>query len=356
MNQPPPYLYVRGLRQADHTVFCVADGQKTYYDQQFNQRVAFSSGQQVKRSIMDSLVEVLGEQRAPITFNYEVNKKEEIEYKEPWSPCDPRYADQLVGGWMRARPGEPTLKRRSPLSISAMRPLHPLLVAQSSENLTFDRSEHPERHPVRVLNAGGQEMTEVEINTFLDGKGRTLPRRHWIPDNVRTTGLFVYDVAMDLRRLFRVSTNRHDPEMKAEMVDALKADGWEEVDEGASLLAPADLREKIIPALTHALVNWRVTSNQSRTYSPQATLAIALSDNANRIVGAIRADLALDGDRPRAEPVVDTIPGVELFAALPALGYIRGVTASPDAIDQAEAHLIERLRAFDYEAMPAASF
>lgn len=37
--------------------------------------------------------------------------------------------------------------------------------------------------------------------------------RKWIPDNTRATGLFVYDVAIDLRRLFCVPTNQLEPEI-----------------------------------------------------------------------------------------------------------------------------------------------
>lgn len=349
-----PYLYVRGLRQADHTVFCVADGQKTYYDQQFGRSVAFSSGQQVKRSILDTMSELLGEPRAPITFNYEVAKSkdgETLENKEPWSPCDPKYADQLVGGWMRAQKGEVTIKRRAPLSISAMRPLHPLLVSQSQENLTFDRSDHPEQHPVRVLNSDREEMTEEQIDEFLRSHKRTLPRRHWIPDNARTSGLFVYDVAVDLRRLFRVSLNQHEPELTPKRIEELRAAGWQESEDGLDLVCPPERREEVIPALASALIDWRVTSNQSRTYSPQAMLAVAISDNANRVVSTIRADLLEgEGERPRVEPVLDILDGVDLFVALPAKGYIKGVSASPDALDEAETTLAERLHAYDYEA------
>jgi hypothetical protein len=49
------YIYLRALKHAEHTVFCVEKGQKTYFDQQFNRFVAYSSGQQVKRSILDAL-------------------------------------------------------------------------------------------------------------------------------------------------------------------------------------------------------------------------------------------------------------------------------------------------------------
>lgn len=43
------FIYLRGLKHAAFTVFCVEDGQKSYYDPQFNVRVPFASGQQVKR-------------------------------------------------------------------------------------------------------------------------------------------------------------------------------------------------------------------------------------------------------------------------------------------------------------------
>ena len=68
-------IYVRTLKRAEHTVFCVQDGQKYYYDSQFNRRIPYSSGQQVKRSILDKLSSVLNEQPAPTTFLFDVNNK-----------------------------------------------------------------------------------------------------------------------------------------------------------------------------------------------------------------------------------------------------------------------------------------
>lgn len=353
-----PYIYLRSLRQADHTVFCVQDGQKTYYDPQFGTRMPYSSGQQVKRSILDELIEhIPNEQRAPITFNYELKSekgKDNLSQKEPWSPCDPLHVDQLVGGWMRAQSDALTLKRRSPLSISAMRPLHPTLARTESESLTFDRSEAPDHHPVKVRNAKGEELSLDEINEFLHTNKRALPRRHWIPEDKvgpRASGLFVYDVAVDLRRLFSVSLNQHEPELTPETIETLKSEGWQTSADGLNLLVPKERRDEIIPALATALINWRITSNQARTYSPQATLAVAISDNANRLSGAIRADLVeAETERMKAEPVIDALDGVNLFTALPAKGYIPGVAASADALDKAEEYLREQLSAFNYEA------
>ncbi len=344
-----PYLYLRGLKAAEHTVFAVQEGQKKYYDPVHNKYVAYSSGQQVKRSLLDFLTDELGETRAPITFNYEINAKDELSNKEPWSPCDPSYADQLIGGWMRARPGVVTLKRRSPLSISAMRPLHPLLVNLTSENLTFDRSDRPEQHPVRVLNAKNEELSADEINDYLQSKQRTLPRRNWIPDNARTTGLFIYDIAIDRSRLFSVSVNQHEPELTKDSLEKLKEQGWVLSKNGERLICPDQRRKTLIDALAKALVEWHITSNQARTYSPQTTLALAVSLNASLIASAIRADLN-EEDTRKADPVVESFDGVETFISLSCKGYVRGVVGAADAMVQAEKRIVELLSDYNYES------
>lgn len=344
-----PYIYLRALKHVDHTVFCVSDGQKKYFDPQFERAVAYSSGQQVKRSILQELTDLLGIQMAPITFNYNVNAKKELENKEPWSPCDPNYVDQLLGGWMRAGDG-PTKKRRSPLSISAMHPLHPLLAGMEREDLTFDRSDRPDQHPVNV-RMGDKLLSEEEIEKFLNDNNRTLPRRNWIPDNYRATGLYIYDVAVDLRTLFCVSTNQHEPEITPEMIEALKKKGWIESENifGKCLVLPKEQREKVIPALAKALLNWRITSNQARTFSLMETLAVAISDNANTLSAAIRAKLLDDSEKPKAKPVLDATVGADVFVTLPCAGYVQTELESADAMQKAEEKLIELLATFDYE-------
>lgn len=344
-----PYIYIRALKHAEHTVFCVQDGQKTYFDPQFNRVIAYSSGQQVKRSILDSLTSNLNVQTAPITFNYNVTKDKQLENKEPWSPCDPSYIDQLLGGWMKAGDGI-TVKRRSPLSISAMRPLHPLLAGVNKENLTFDRSDKPDRHPVNV-RFGDKLLNEEEIHDFLTTNNRTLPRRNWIPDNARTSGLFIYDIAIDLRTLFSVSTNQHEPEMTKEKIEDLKSKGWIETENifGKCLTMPKDEREKIISSLANALLNWRITSNQARTFSLMETLAVAVSDNANKLAGAIRAKLIDDGEKPKAKPIIDETAGAEVFVTLPCSNYIVTVNESADALEKSEQKLIKLMMDFPYE-------
>jgi hypothetical protein len=351
-----PYIYLRSLRHADFTVFGVADGQKRYWDEQFQRWVAFSSGQQVKRSILEQLISQLSEQPAPVTFYFAASKKDNktvVSEKEVTSPGDPRFADQLLGGWMIANAGgtSHTIKRRSPLSISALRALHPLLGGVHTEDVSFDRSDRPEVHKVIVKDTSGRVLSDAEIATLLSGSARSL-RRKWIQGNRRTSGLFVYDVAIDLRTLFCVSTNQLEPELTEGTIKALTAEGWTETQNvfGQCLLAPKERRDEIIPALAHALINWRILTNQARTFSPMETLAVAISNNANKVTGAIRAKLIDEGERPSAKPIVDdSLDEVDVFVTLAGAGYFTTNVESADALDKGEKKLIELLSSFDYE-------
>ena len=343
------FIYLRGLKHVNYTVFCVNEGQKTYYDPQFGFSVPYSSGQQVKRSIISSFAEIIGEQQAPITFVSVKDKNGKIGEGEVFSTCDPSYKDLLIGGWMQAKAGgtDRTLKRRSPLSISALTALHPLLSGVPIENISFDRSDFPEVHKVIVRDSDGKELSDEEIENALNGSNRSLLRKY-IQNNKRATGLFVYDVAIDLRTLFCVSTNQFEPEISKEMIDALKSKGWKESKNvfGECLVLPKAERDKVIPALAKALINWRITSNQARTFSLMETLAVAISDNANTLAAAIRAKLIDDGERPKAKPIVDEIAGADLFIALPCSNYIVTESESADALLKAEANLVERMDSF----------
>lgn len=348
------FIYLRGCKHAAFTVFCVEDGQKFYYDPQFNVRVPYSSGQQVKRSIMDKLNEILNVEPSPTEFYFDVDKKGALKEGEVLSSCDPHYVDQLLGGWMRTPKGgkEKAVKRRSPFSISAMTPIHPLLASVSKENISFDRSDRPNVHKVVVRDASGNILTDEQVSNFLDGNDRSLYRK-WIPDNTRATGLFVYDVAIDLRRLFCVPTNQLEPEITSEMAVTLKEDGWKVVNTvfGECLLMPKEQREKVIPAIADALIDWHITSNQARTFSLMETLAIAISDNANTLAAAIRAKLIDDDSesRPKAKPIIDENVGAATYVALPCANYIVTETESADALDKAKQDLINRMLTFDYE-------
>ncbi|MDD2474853.1 MAG: CRISPR-associated protein Cas7 [Dysgonamonadaceae bacterium] len=352
-----PFIYLRGLRHVDHTVFAVSNGQKYYYDSQFNKKIAYSSGQQVKRSI----IEGLNLPFAAITFNWVIDKKGEAGQKEPHSPCDPSFADQLIGGYMKAESGQMTVKRRSPLSISAMRPVHPLLggLEGEKEPIVFDRSNRPEKHIVKVstLDEKGNrvEIPSEELEEWLSTNRRSLGPKYYNNDNnkalTRASGLFVYDIAIDLRTLFCVSTNKLEPELFPEIEEKLRKEGWKESENifGRCLICPKKQREEIIKKLAHSLINWRITSNQSRTFSPMETLAVAISDNANQITFAIRGELRDDTERPTASPKIDKTAKASIFVTPVANAYIQGEIGSADALEKAEQKIFDLIMAYDYE-------
>ena len=148
-----------------------------------------------------------------------------------------------------------------------------------------------------------------------------------------------------------MSLNKLEPEITEETEVKLRNAGWGETKTvfGNCLVAPKDVRKRLIPALAHAIINWTITSNQSRTFSLMETLAISLSDNANRIAGSIRAKLKEEDDN-KAEPIIEEdMIGVESFVTLQAGGYIRSKRETVDALDKAEQKLTELLTAFDYE-------
>lgn len=342
-------IYVRTLKRAEHTVFCVENGQKTYYDPQFGRSIPYSSGQQIKRSLIDSLNGTLNTQGSPTTFLFDVNKKGELKEGEVYATCNPSFADQLFGGWMKAAKGgkERTLKRRSPLSISAMRALHPLLAGVTKESQSFDRSDRPNSNVI-VRNSDGQALNDDEITALLEGKDRSLSRK-WIPPTARASGLFVQDIAIDLRRLFSITINPLEPEISSEVEAQLREEGWVETENvfGKCLTAPKTIRDKWIPSLVTAIIDWKITSNQSRTFSLMETLAVAVSDNANEIASSIRAKLTEDD---KAKPIIEEqLDGVQTFVTLPAAGYLITNIESKDALKKAESYLSLLLNSFNYE-------
>lgn len=88
----------------------------------------------------------------------------------------------------------------------------------------------PEGHIVKVsrLDDKGkrQELSHDELNEWLTTNKRNLPNRIWIPDHTRASGLFVFDIAIDLRTLFCVSLNRLEPELHPDVEQKLRAEGW----------------------------------------------------------------------------------------------------------------------------------
>lgn len=352
-----PFIYIRSLRYAEHTVFSVADGQKFYYDPIHGTKSAYSSGQQVKRSVLDAMTTLLNVPFAPITFNWTI-KDNAAQQGEAWSLCDPSYPDQLIGGYMKAEKDKGTVKRRSPLSISAMRPLHPFLGGLEDgkgEAMSFDRSSSADRQKVNVFketSEGKREhMTDAELNAWLQSTNRSLPPKKWIEPQKRASGLFVYDIAIDLRTLFCVSTNQFEPEINPAMIENLKNLGWKLGENvfGNCLICPEQQRTKIIIALADSVLNWRITSNQSRTFSLQETLAVSISDNANQVAYAIRAGLDPEKERT-AIPIIDETSTAKIFLTPSVAGFFPGMSGRPSALDEAAQYLTDQMLSFPYES------
>lgn len=228
-----------------------------------------------------------------------------------------------------------------------MRAIHPLMAGINKEDVSFDRSDRP-NNKIIVRNEDGSILSDVQVVELLEGRDRSLSRK-WIPDNSRATGLFVLDIAIDLRRLFSVSLNSLEPEISSMTESKLRAEGWiESVNAfGSCLLAPKSVRETWIPALAKAIIEWQITSNQARTFSLMETLAVTVSNNANKIAGSIRARLVEDD---KAKVIIEeALGGVDCFVTLSASAYVLTNIESEEALEHAEQKIIQILNEFDYE-------
>lgn len=355
-------IYLRGLKHVNYSVFCVdSNGQKVYYDPQYNKYLPFSSGQQVKRCNKESLLKSLNVNPSPTTFFFELDSKGALNEKEVVSTCNPEYIDQLLFGYMNLQScGESeedrkqAFKRRSPLRISAMTPLHPLLAAINKEDISIDGSDRPHVHKVVVRGPKGNVLTDDEVKDCFERAGRS-PFKHYLPkdkNGARATGFFVYNAEIDLRMLFCVGINNKESEISQEKIESLKNKGWKVIENvfGECLLMPKEDRERIIPEIAEALIEWEISSNQSRTYDPMETLSIAISDNAQKLSSCITAKRTNDDDdNPKVKPIVKKQDGAEVFITRPCAGYMYTEDETDDALDNAKKELIKRMMEFDYE-------
>lgn len=107
---------------------------------------------------------------------------------------------------------------------------------------------------------------------------------------------------------------------------------------------------KIESAIAKALIDWRIGSNQVRTFSLMETLAVAVSQNANTIASSIRAKLVDDdSERPKAKLVIDEEAGADVFITPSCAAYTITSSESNKALEKAESKLTELLNSFNYE-------
>ena len=385
-------IFIKTVKKVDHTVFCVdSNGQKSYWDSLFEKKIPYSSGQQVKRSIVTAMLDKLGIEPSPFILKWEASKQSngtpKIEFKNGYyQKCTPIHPDQLVGGWMvlnsskkdnapeikndepenenedteteentetANQPKAKSIKRRSPLSISAMTPLHPLLANICKEGISLDKRETPNTEI--VVKSGKTQLTDDEIQELLLQKPEHNFKNTYVFDNTRASGLFVQNIAIDLKRLFAISLDINEPEVQPAVIEELKTEGWtvQKDNRGEYLLAPKSYRDELIPGIAYALVNWTINSNQSRTYSPMETLALSISDNANSIATSIYAKLdSGNNDKQIAIPVIhpDT-QNVDVFITPQAQGFFPNIEpnkVNPNAMNEAITKLTELFSNFEY--------
>lgn len=379
-------IYVKVLKKATNTVFCVGDkGQKTYFDRVYGLTLPYASGQNIKHSFIDKFVDELEIQRSPTTFTSNISNEGKISEGEVYGTCNPLDPDQLIGGWMQSIETEEskikngkivknkktneedsndeleksdkkvkkdtkTIKRRSPFSISAMSPLHPYLVSINHEICTFDRSGVGNN--IIVLTDGeGNNLSVDQIDDVIEGYNKNLTRKYIGKGHDFVNGLFYTEIAIDLRKLFCVTINGTELEITKEVKEKLIESGWSicETIEGKALLAPKEYREKLIPAIAEALIEYRGTTNQSRNFSSMETLALSISDNANKSAASIRSRINPDKESSAIPIIEEHREGVDMYITPSAEAFIQTESSDWDALDNAKKKLIELMKAFDYE-------
>jgi hypothetical protein len=151
--------------------------------------------------------------------------------------------------------------------------------------------------------------------------------------------------------LFCVSVNQLEPELYPETIEKLKNNGWllgENVF-GQCLICPEKERKRIVAALADSIINWRITSNQSRTFSLMDTVAVAISYNANQVAYAIRAQLDQERER-QANPIIDETTAAKIFLTPSISAFIKGTSGSATSLDDASSYLNDQMLAFPYES------
>lgn len=348
------YLFIRTLKKVDFSVFCVDVEQKTYYDKTFGVRLPYSSGQQVKRSILESILDYLNLPHTPLIFNYRIEKND-LKQKEIEQPCDPTYFDQLLGGWMsvpendkKKKRGESNdeekdktqYKRRSPFAISAMTALHPLLGGvNKEENMTFDRTNVPDDKIIvkKVIDNVDVILSEEEIKEFIENQNKKISKNKFISGTNKVNGIYKSDIAIDLRRLFSVTLSDYDLQISDETYKKLKENGWKEIIDpihGKMMFLPEDKHEMLAEAIAYGILNWRITSNQSRTFDYMPIISVGISTNANEIPNSIRAELC-DGEKHPNVIIDSEYPNTKIFSTEFAKGYIKNIETQRTAIDDA---------------------
>lgn len=167
-------LYIRQLRELNLSGISLGEkGMKTYNDPQSGKSLPYVSGQQIKHCFrnrfFEAYAEKYGEVLPPTMLEFLVKKPDEGGFRQGQvlNLTDPRYPDQLFGGYMRTettvvensakgRKGKKekaNVKRKSPLAFSCMYPVSVQAVTKSTEAFPFDRTSEASFHKVKLDDA-----------------------------------------------------------------------------------------------------------------------------------------------------------------------------------------------------------
>lgn len=306
------HLFIRGLKKIDFSVLCVDSGQKTYYDPISGKSLPYSSGQQVKKSIMNNVYENSDYYPSPVVFVLKKDK-DKMAQKEALSTCDPTYFDQLIAGYMYTPSKKDqvvtdneddakknaenlgTIKSKAHISVGAMIPFNPNLAQIVEEKkLTY----HIENPIFIVKNEENRIMSDEDITKFLDDNNAKLSKIKMIDGEKRVTGIFRYDIDVDLERLFRVEITLNSEEVSKNIEKKLIDAGWKEVTikNKKYLELPKEFHFEYASLLANAFVNWRINSNTSRTFDLMPTFAVAVCGVAKHVNVCMQYDSTVDNN------------------------------------------------------------
>lgn len=316
MKRQPNNVYVRLIREQEPSVLCVGSvdkksQQKRYFDPLANSFLAIGTGQQTKYSFINEFLYEQDLSPAPVTFIVEDKKgdgkiSQQVAFTEP----DPMHPEALLRGYMKtvkvmkdANGGRKkkkddeedeadgkTYKRRSPMSFSFYVPWNHRLAGnpQMPNSVSINRSDSAEFHNL-YLNEGDRMILfdDIEDQEIRD---RMVARKFDPAPKSMSVGLYTSDIVMDMDRMFSVTDNAIEQEVPDQYLQAMREAGWTEFKHsqyGTMLDMPDDEKQKLIEALAHALLNHRITSNQSANFSLMNVVAVVVSTNANEVKSAV---------------------------------------------------------------------
>lgn len=355
-------LYIRGLKLVQGQRFASVkyandkSGMNSTYDPIIGKTVGRMSGDSVKWHVLD-----LTQQHIRYTFythcryiNAIVVK--EGKTKERLTPDmimalnNPEFVVALWKGWLYLDPYINKLlsidagreKRTGSLEVSDLKPIHGTMASIDRSSTVVNVEKYPGHVETIFYDKLGDNKSPVPVkyeeSEELDEIRKKYMARHDVyrkfngTDFETCSGLYSFDINIDLDRLFTVDRR----EISDKMWDELIENGWKVIDEENNLVDPAIVRQKankyviyrlLMPeerhdpkflgrsdcyrGLAYGIVMWKYESQNSRNLDMMPTISISVSDNPveiNKVYTAVpvklkspKKDEKIDGEK--TEPI-----------------------------------------------------